>query len=73
MPSHKPMVKISAPWNVDGMLPRNTFDVPATNGGAKFMQWWGKAAADARAEVLKYANDNHLGVVEALEKVQCDR
>lgn len=67
---YKTMVKLSAPANIDGMLARETFDVPATPAGASFMQWWEHAPAEKRAEVLKYANDNSVDVVSALNKVQ---
>jgi len=66
---YKTMVKLSAPANIDGMLGRETFDVPATPAGAAFVQWWERAPAEKRAEVLKYANDNNTDVVDALIKV----
>jgi len=71
VPTYKTMVKLSAPRGMAGMLGRQTFDIPDTLAGAKFMGWWEKAAEDKRVEVLQYAQDNQLGVVDALEKVQC--
>lgn len=69
-PKYKTMVKLSAPANIDGMLARDTFDVPATPAGTSFMRWWEHAPAEKRAEVLKYANDNSIDVIDALSKVQ---
>lgn len=70
MRPNQPLVKLSAPASLDGMLLRDTFDVPATKAGTDFMHWWEDASREKRAEVYKYANDNNIGVVDALVKVR---
>lgn len=67
---YKTMVKLSAPASSSGMLGRERFDVPATLAGAAFVNWWEHAPIEKRAEVLKYANDNNVNVIEAFNKVQ---
>lgn len=68
---YKTMVKLSAPREMEGMLGRKTFAVPDNMQGARLITWWEKAANDKRVELLKYAEEHQLDVVEALEKVQC--
>ena len=60
------LVKLSAPVRVDGLLLRDTFDVPYSDAGTRFMTWWDKAASDARDTVLKLAHEQDLCVTEAL-------
>ena len=63
----KVLVKLSEPVRIDGLLQRETFDVPLSEAGTRFMTWWEKAASDKRDTVLKLAHDRSICVTEALE------
>jgi hypothetical protein len=62
----KVLVKLNAPVRIDGLLGRDTFDVPHNDAGLDFMTWWGKAASDERDTVLKMAHVQGVCVTEAL-------
>ena len=63
----KVLVKLSSPVRIDGLLQRETFDVPLSVAGTNFMTWWDKASSDERDTVLKLAHDKNVCVTEALE------
>jgi hypothetical protein len=63
----KVLVKLSAPVRIAGLLQRETFDVPLSDAGTRFMTWWDKAASDDRDTVLKLAHETNVCVTEALE------
>jgi len=63
----KVLVKLSSPVRVDGLLQRESFDVPLSEAGSRFMTWWDKASSDERDAVLKLAYDRNVCVTEALE------
>lgn len=65
----KVLVKLSSPVRLDGLLQRETFDVPLSEAGTRFMTWWDKAASDERDTVLKMAHDKNICVTKALEIV----
>jgi len=51
------------------MLGRDTFDVPHTEMGVRFMSWWDKTSSDNRDAVLSCANQENICVTEALAKL----
>lgn len=63
----KVLVKLSCPVRIDGLLGRETFDVPFSNAGTRFMTWWNKAASDERDTVMKLAHEKDICVTESLE------
>lgn len=63
----KILVKLSSPVRIDGLLQRETFNVPLSEAGTRFMTWWDKAAANERDTVLKLAHEKNVCVTEALE------
>lgn len=65
----KVLVKLSAPARLDGMLTRDTFDVPHTSEGVQFMSWWDKNSSANRDAVLSCANQENICVTEALAKL----
>lgn len=59
------LVKLSAPARLHGMLARETFDVPLSDAGTRFMTWWDKVSTDERDAVLVRANNEGICVTEA--------
>lgn len=43
------------------------FDVPRTDDGSVFMQWWTKASSADRDDVMRSAYNNNVGIVDALK------
>lgn len=65
----KCLVRISIPARLQDELLLKTagsFDVPATPEGVEFQQWWEKAAAKERDDLMRKASSNKTSLVEAL-------
>lgn len=65
----KPLIRISIPARLqDEMLLKTAgyFDVPNTLEGIEFQQWWEKAAAKDRDDLMRKASNNRVSLVEAL-------
>lgn len=64
---HAPLVKVSTPVGCALTTPA-VFDVPNTPKGAEFVEWWTKTASTReRIQVAKYAHDNEVDILDAME------
>lgn len=69
----KILVRLSIPPRLrDEMMLKEAsgFDVPATEAGLEFAQWWSKAPSDHRDRLMKTAHKSNISLLEALEQEQ---
>jgi len=43
-----------------------SFDVPTTNVGLEFLEWWSHAPSEKRDNLMKTAYSNNVSILEAL-------
>ena len=71
----RPLVRIGIPnWMRSNMLLKEaSFDIPATEDGHHFLNWWDGAPLKEKHSVIKIACDKDTNLVEALKSYLAEK
>jgi hypothetical protein len=71
----KVLIRIGIPPRLrDEMMLKEaaSFDIPATDAGIEFQQWWSRAPAVERDKLMKTAYANNISLLDALGRDEDD-